>query len=104
MASGSVIHEVHHAHDHLHRGSDHGDHDFDPEDMRNMGGLASKLPITATAMMFGSMSIIGIPLIGGFWSKEGIIAKTWSAYFHGRLLYTSPSPRDRSLSRMPSSA
>ena len=91
MASGSVIHEVHHAHDHLHHGSDHGDHDFDPQDMRNMGGLASKLPITATAMMFGSMSIIGIPLIGGFWSKEGIIAKTWSAYFHGETLMLGPA-------------
>merc|ERR1711965_929212 len=91
MASGSVIHEVHHAHDHLHHGSDHGDHNFDPQDMRNMGGLASKLPITATAMMFGSMSIIGIPLIGGFWSKEGIIAKTWSAYFHGETLMLGPA-------------
>ena len=91
MASGSVIHEVHHAHDHLHHGSDHGDHDFDPQDMRNMGGLASKLPVTATAMMFGSMSIIGIPLIGGFWSKEGIIAKTWSAYFHGETLMLGPA-------------
>ena len=91
MASGSVIHEVHHAHDHIHHGSDHGDHDFDPQDMRNMGGLASKLPVTATAMMFGSMSIIGIPFIGGFWSKEGIIAKTWSAYFHGETLMLGPA-------------
>ena len=82
MASGSVIHEVHHAHDHLYHG-DHGDHDFDPQDMRNMGGLASKLPVTATAMMLGSMSIIGIPLIGGFWSKEIIVGKTWYAYFNG---------------------
>ena len=81
MASGSVIHEVHHAHDHLSHDGEH--HDFDPQDMRNMGGLASKLPVTAIAMMFGSMSIIGIPLIGGFWSKEVIISKTWYAYFHG---------------------
>ena len=80
MASGSVIHEVHHAHDHIHHGNGDGHgHDFDPQDMRNMGGLASKMPVTATAMMFGSMSIIGIPLIGGFWSKEGIIAETWLA-------------------------
>jgi len=79
MASGSVIHEVHHAHDHMHEGGDH-DHDhFDPQDMRNMGGLASKMPITSAAMMIGSMSIIGIPLIGGFWSKEAIVAKTWKA-------------------------
>ena len=78
MASGSVIHEIHHAHDHISDG-DHHDHNFDPQDMRNMGGLAAKMPITATAMMFGSMSIIGVPLIGGFWSKEGIIAETWKA-------------------------
>jgi len=79
MASGSVIHEVHHAHDHMHEGGDHDHHDFDPQDMRNMGGLASKMPITSAAMMIGSMSIIGIPLIGGFWSKEAIVAKTWKA-------------------------
>ena len=87
MASGSVIHEVHHAHHHLH----HDDHDFDPQDMRNMGGLASKMPITSTAMMFGSMSIIGIPLIGGFWSKEGIIAETWLAYLHKEPLMLGPA-------------
>jgi NADH-quinone oxidoreductase subunit L len=92
MASGSVIHEVHHAHDHLSSSHDDGGHhDFDPQDMRNMGGLASKMPVTATAMMFGSMSIIGIPLIGGFWSKEGIIAETWAAYFHGESAMLVPA-------------
>ena len=40
--------------------------EFDPQDMRNMGGLASKMPVTSIAMMLGSMSIIGIPLVGGF--------------------------------------
>jgi NADH-quinone oxidoreductase subunit L len=89
MASGSVIHEVHHAHDHLHH--DAGHHDFDPQDMRNMGGLASKMPVTATAMMVGSMSIIGIPLIGGFWSKEGIIAETWLAALDHEPLMIGPA-------------
>ena len=86
MASGSVIHEMHHAHHHI----SHGEHEgFDAQDMTNMGGLASKLPITSTAMAAGSMSIIGIPLIGGFWSKEGIIAKIWDAAMHddGYLLF-----------------
>ncbi|MAK04577.1 MAG: hypothetical protein CMA03_01650 [Euryarchaeota archaeon] len=86
MASGSVIHEMHHAHHHI----SHGEHEgFDAQDMTNMGGLASKLPITSTAMAAGSMSIIGIPLIGGFWSKEGIIAKVWKAaiYDGGYLLF-----------------
>ena len=85
MASGSVIHKVHHAHHHLHHHDDHGDdhhddhHDdhFDAQSMENMGGLASKMPITATAMLVGSASIMGLPLIGGFWSKEGIIANAW---------------------------
>ena len=82
MASGSVIHEMHHAHHEVaHHDDDHHDdhHDdhFDAQSMENMGGLASRMPITATAMFVGSMSIIGIPLIGGFWSKEGIIASAW---------------------------
>jgi NADH:ubiquinone oxidoreductase subunit 5 (subunit L)/multisubunit Na+/H+ antiporter MnhA subunit len=85
MASGSVIHEVHHAHHHLHHHDDHGegehddhhDDDFDAQSMENMGGLASKMPLTATAMLVGSASIMGLPLIGGFWSKEGIIANAW---------------------------
>ena len=81
MASGSVIHEVHHAHHDLHHHGhgeeDHHEDHFDPQDMRNMGGLASKMPVTSVAMMLGSMSIIGIPLVGGFWSKEAIIAETW---------------------------
>ena len=90
MASGSVIHEIHHSYDNLHHG-DHGHGDFDPQDMRNMGGLASKMPVTATAMMVGSMSIIGIPLIGGFWSKEGIIAETWKAYLEAEPLMFGPA-------------
>ena len=57
---------------------DEGHHDeFDAQSMENMGGLASKMPLTATAMLVGSLSIMGFPLIGGFWSKEGIIANTW---------------------------
>ena len=90
MASGSVIHEMHHAHDHVHGHSD-GHHDFDPQDMRNMGGLASKMPITSTAMMLGSMSIIGIPLIGGFWSKEGIVGQAWNVYLKGGELILFPA-------------
>ena len=76
MASGSVIHEMHHAHHDAHHHDDHHD-DFDAQSMSNMGGLASKMPITATAMLVGSASIMGLPLIGGFWSKEGIIANAW---------------------------
>tara|TARA_B100001250_G_scaffold118631_1_gene100730 strand:- start:1194 stop:2357 length:1164 start_codon:yes stop_codon:yes gene_type:complete len=81
MASGSVIHEMHHAHHDLHHhdghDDDHHEDHFDAQSMENMGGLASRMPITSTAMFVGSMSIIGIPFIGGFWSKEGIISGAW---------------------------
>ena len=59
--------------------------------MRNMGGLASKMPVTSAAMMIGSMSIIGIPLIGGFWSKEAIVAKTWKASLDYEPLMLGPA-------------
>jgi len=65
--------------------------EFDPQDMREMGGLAARMPITSVAMMLGSMSIIGIPLIGGFWSKEGIVAGAWEAVFHGGSMMAVPA-------------
>lgn len=89
MASGSVIHEMHHAEAHLAHADgeadhDHGHHDhLDPQDMRNMGGLASRMPITSFAMLVGSASIIGLPFIGGFYSKEGIIHAAWEAALEG---------------------
>ena len=66
-------HEVaHHGHDDDHHDDHHDDH-FDAQSMENMGGLASRLPITATAMFVGSMSIIGIPFIGGFGPKKELL-------------------------------
>ena len=59
--------------------------------MRNMGGLASKMPVTSAAMLIGSMSIIGIPLIGGFWSKEAIVAKTRKASLDYEPLMMGPA-------------
>ncbi len=42
-------------------------------DLRKMGGLGSRMPITATTGFLGSMSIAGIPPFNGFWSKLFII-------------------------------
>ena len=56
-----------------------------------MGGLMPTFPVTSTAMMLGSMSIIGIPLIGGFWSKEGIVGYTWKAFFENEPLMLGPA-------------
>lgn len=42
-------------------------------DLRKMGGLSSKMPVTATTSFIASMSIAGIPPFNGFWSKLIII-------------------------------
>ena len=46
-----------------------------PNDMRLMGGLWKKIPVTAGAMLAGTLSLAGFPLItAGFWSKDEILA------------------------------
>ena len=70
LCSGSVIHAMHHALHHV------NDHDTDPQDMRNMGGLRSKMPITYITMLIGALAISGVPLFSGFLSKDAILAGT----------------------------
>ena len=81
LGSGSVIHGVehghHHAHDHGH-GDDDGNHDdFDPQDMRNMGGLRKRMPITYLTYLVGTLGLAGIFPFAGFWSKDEILADAW---------------------------
>ncbi len=42
-------------------------------DLREMGGLNARMPLTGTTSLIGSMSISGIPPLSGFWSKLIII-------------------------------
>jgi len=79
LGSGSVIHAMHHGH---HEAHEHGhggeDEHFDANDMRNMGGLLSKMPLTAWTFIIGGLSLSGFPLItAGFWSKDEILADAW---------------------------
>tara|TARA_B100000953_G_scaffold99864_1_gene81994 strand:+ start:1 stop:1281 length:1281 start_codon:yes stop_codon:yes gene_type:complete len=74
--SGSVIHAMHHA---LHNLKDH---DTDPQDMRNMGGFKSKMPITYWTMLVATLAISGVPLFSGFLSKDAILAGTLSFASH----------------------
>ncbi len=39
-----------------------------------MGGLAKRMPFTAATNLVGSLSIAGVPPLGGFWSKLIIVA------------------------------
>ena len=58
LGSGSVIHGCHHE-----------------QDMRKMGGLRRKMPITAWTFLVGVLAIAGVPWItSGFYSKDGILS------------------------------
>lgn len=70
LGSGSVIHGMHHALHHQH------DHDTDPQDLRNMGGLKGKMPITFWTFLIYTLAISGVPLTSGFLSKDSILAAT----------------------------
>ncbi len=70
LGSGSVIHGMHHALHHQH------DHHTDPQDIRNMGGLKSKMPVTHWTFLIYTLAISGVPLTSGFMSKDSILAGT----------------------------
>jgi NADH-quinone oxidoreductase subunit L len=74
LGSGSVIHGMEHGVMHT------GEH-IDPQDMMNMGGLRSKMPVTFWTFLIGGFALSGFPLItAGFWSKDEILA---DAFGHG---------------------
>ncbi len=62
LGSGAVIHALH-----------------GQQDMRYMGGLKNKLPITFWTFLIGTIAIAGIPPFAGFFSKDEILWKTYSS-------------------------
>ncbi|MCY3572845.1 MAG: proton-conducting transporter membrane subunit [Chloroflexi bacterium] len=88
LGSGSVIHGVEHGHHHAHSHNHDAHHDdhasphpegghFDPQDMRNMGGLRRRMPITYITYLIGTLALAGIFPFAGFWSKDEILADAW---------------------------
>ncbi len=61
LGSGSVIHAM-----------------SGEQDMRFMGNLRKKIPVTFTTMFIGTLAIAGIPGLAGFFSKDEILWQTWS--------------------------
>lgn len=43
-------------------------------DMKKMGGLRQKMPVTSVTMGVGALAIVGFPVFGGFWSENRILA------------------------------
>ena len=69
LCCGSVIIALHHE-----------------QDMRRMGGLKNKMPITYWTMLIGSLALAGFPLTAGFFSKDEILVSAWSAGTLGKML------------------
>jgi len=69
LCCGSVIIALHHE-----------------QDMRRMGGLKDKLPVTYWTFVIGSLALAGFPLTAGFFSKDEILVSAWSAGSLGKLL------------------
>jgi NADH-quinone oxidoreductase subunit L len=57
----------------------HEEEEFDPQDMRNMGGLSQRMPITYITYLIGTLALAGIWPFAGFWSKDEILADSWLA-------------------------
>jgi len=51
--------------------------------LKKLGGLNRKLPVTAATSMVGSMSIAGIPPFNGFWSKLIIVLACIESGYYG---------------------
>ncbi len=62
LGAGSVILGMHHH-----------------QDLRDMGGLKSKMPTTHATMLVASLSIAGIIPLSGFWSKDEVLATAFQA-------------------------
>jgi NADH-quinone oxidoreductase subunit L len=65
LGAGSVIHGL------------HGE-----QDLRKMGGLAYKLPMTATTMWVGGLGLAGVPPLAGFFSKDEILAAAYGEHHY----------------------
>lgn len=79
LGSGSVIHTMEHVKHELH---DAGKHvDFDPQDIRFMGGLKKFMPSTYKTFLIATVAIAGIPPLAGFFSKDEIVMHAFNMGF-----------------------
>jgi NADH-quinone oxidoreductase subunit L len=88
LGAGSVIHGVEHGHHHVAHAAKHdaahdahgdahpAEEEFDPQDMRNMGGIWNRMRITSIVYLIGALALGGFPFVtAGFWSKDEILVE-----------------------------
>lgn len=63
LGAGSVIHAM-----------------SDEQDLRNMGGIWRKIPVTYVMMWVGSLALAGFPFFAGFYSKDMILEAAFAAH------------------------
>jgi len=73
LVAGVVIHQMAHI-------RDDNNLSIDPQNIEFMGGLRKKLPFTFIAALIGGLALVGLPLMSGFLSKDGILIQAfeWS--------------------------
>ena len=71
LAAGSVIHSLHQAQHQSHT-------TFDVQDIRNLGGLRTRLPYTFIMFVLSGASLAGIPFFSGFLSKDAILTSVFA--------------------------
>src|ERR1700735_273616 len=72
LGAGSVIHAM-----------------YDNQDLRKYGGLKSYLPLTYTVMLIASLSLIALPFMTGFYSKDLILESAYGKFFLSSLFVYS---------------
>jgi NADH-quinone oxidoreductase subunit L len=67
LGAGSVIHAM-----------------SDEQDMRKMGGIYKKIPVTYAMMWIGTLALVGFPFTAGFYSKDAVLEAAWASHntFH----------------------
>ncbi|WP_262482870.1 NADH-quinone oxidoreductase subunit L [Arcticibacter eurypsychrophilus] len=70
LGAGAIIHEMVHL-------KEKTGLEYDPQDIRNMGGLRKYMPVTFITMAIGSLALIAIPLTSGYLSKDAILIESF---------------------------
>jgi len=63
LGAGSVIHAM-----------------SDEQDIRKMGGIWTKIPVTYAVMWVGSLALAGVPFFAGYYSKDAILEAAFAAH------------------------